>query len=117
LETRFGNSLWKLALGTRFGNSLWKLALETRFGNSLWKLALGTRFGNSLWELALGTRFGNSLWEIASGSVHVRWVCPTNSHAMVASFLCARTFQGVHSVRLWTPTIFNHLKLLFRHKM
>jgi hypothetical protein len=22
-------------------------------------------------------------------------------------FLCARTFQGLHSVRLWTPTILN----------
>jgi hypothetical protein len=32
-------------------------------------------------------------------------------------FLCARTFQGLHSVRLWTPTIFILSNLMCSNKL
>jgi hypothetical protein len=66
-------SLWELlALGTtRFGNYLLRelLALGSRFGNSLWELALGTRFGgltsvDSLWELVLRTCIGKYWYDL-----------------------------------------------------
>jgi hypothetical protein len=59
---------------TKLGNSLG----ETRFGNSLWKLALATHFGNSLWQLALGTLFGNSLWELSLAAYVNKFYFPAN---------------------------------------
>jgi hypothetical protein len=43
------------------------------------------------------------VWVWGCGAV---WVCGCGGVGVVSP--CVRTFQGLHSVRLWTPTILYH---------
>jgi hypothetical protein len=78
--------------------------------------------------------FAVGSWATGSGlPEYLYWVshqhCPSTytgfNHCYLLRYFCARTFQGLHSVRLWTPTIFSswtdknaifQCKILFKGK-